>query len=62
MTTQYAKEIWSLYEGGKLTPETVLTGKFEEILLAVDLNSVVREIDDAIAEEAARKLRMLEPR
>jgi len=45
-----------------LTPETVLTGKFEEILQAVDLNSVVREIDDAIAEEAARKLRMLEPR
>ena len=62
LTTQYAKEIWSLYEGGKLTPETVLTGKFEEILQAVDLNSVVREIDDAIAEEAARKLRMLEPR
>ena len=62
LTTQYAKEIWSLYEGGQLTPETVLTGKFEEILQAVDLNSVVREIDDAIAEEAARKLRMLEPR
>jgi RIO kinase 1 len=62
LTTQYAKEIWSLYESGKLTPATVLTGTFAEILKAVDLNSVVREIDDAIAEEAARKLRMMEPR
>ncbi len=62
LATQYAKEIWSLYEGGKLTTDTVLTGKFEQVLKAVDLNSVVREIDDAIAEEAARKLRMMEPR
>jgi len=62
LATQYAKEIWSLYEGGKLTRDTVLTGKFEQVLKAVDLNSVVREIDDAIAEEAARKLRMMEPR
>ena len=62
LATQYAKEIWSLYEGGKLTRDTVLTGKFEQVLKAVDLTSVVREIDDAIAEEAARKLRMMEPR
>jgi RIO kinase 1 len=58
LATQYAKEIWSLYESGKLTSETMLTGRFDEILKPVDLNSVVREIDDARAEEAARLLRM----
>lgn len=62
LATQYAKEIWSYYEGGKLTRDTVLTGKFSEVLAPVDLKSVVREIDDAIKEEEARKLRMMEPR
>jgi RIO kinase 1 len=61
LETLYAQEIWALYESGKLTPDTVLTGKFEQTLKDVDLDSVVREIDDAIAEEAARKLRMAEP-
>ncbi len=60
LTTQYAKEIWALYEGGKLTPDAVLTGRFEQQLKPVDLNSVVREIDDARMEEAARRLRMSE--
>jgi RIO kinase 1 len=62
LATQYGKEIWALYESGKLTPDAKLTGRFEQALLPVDLNSVVREIDDALAEEAARKLRMSEPR
>jgi RIO kinase 1 len=60
LTTQYAKEIWALYEGGKLAPDAVLTGRFEQTLKPVDLNSVVREIDDARMEEAARRLRMSE--
>ena len=62
LDTRYAKEIWALYEGGKLTAETVLTGRFAQEFKAVDLDSVVREIDDARAEEAARRLRMAEPR
>lgn len=62
LATRYGKEIWSLYESGKLTPEVVLSGRFDEVLQPVDLNSVVREIDDARAEEAARRLRMAEPR
>jgi RIO kinase 1 len=62
LATQYGKEIWALYESGKLTPDAKLSGRFEQALLPVDLNSVVREIDDALAEEAARKLRMSEPR
>ena len=62
LATEYGKEIWALYESGKLTPDAQLTGCFEQELQPVDLNSVVREIDDARAEEAARKLRMAEPR
>ena len=56
--TEYGKEIWSLYESGVLTPDVKLTGRFEQTLKPVDLGSVVREIDDARSEEAARQLRM----
>ena len=59
--TEYGKEIWSLYESGVLTPDVTLTGRFEQTLKPVDLGSVVREIDDARAEEAARQLRMRGP-
>lgn len=62
LTTEYGKEIWSLYESGTLTPDAKLTGRFEQTLKPVDLVSVVREIDDARAEEAARLLRMAENR
>jgi RIO kinase 1 len=55
--TQYGAEIWDLYRRGLLTPESVLTGRFEQARGAVDLNSVMSEIDDARAEEAARRLR-----
>jgi RIO kinase 1 len=57
LDTEYGKEIWSLYEHGDLTPDVKLTGHFEQTLKPVDLVSVVREIDDARAEEAARRLR-----
>jgi RIO kinase 1 len=40
-----------------LTPDVTLTGRFEQTLEPVDLGSVVREIDDARMEEAARQLR-----
>ena len=60
--TEYGKEIWALYESGALTPDVKLTGHFEQTLKPVDLVSVVREIDDARAEEAARLLRMAENR
>ena len=58
LTTEYGREIWSLYEQGALTPDVKLTGRFERNLKPVDLKSVVREIDDARAEDAARRLRM----
>jgi RIO kinase 1 len=58
LITEYGKEIWSLYERGVLKPDVKLTGRFERILKPVDLGSVVREIDDARAEEAARRRRL----
>lgn len=58
LTTQYGKEIWALYEHGELTPDSPLTGRFAQSNKPVDLNSVIREIDDAKFEEAARQLRM----
>ena len=58
LTTQFGPEIWALYERGVLTTETVLSGRYEPQLGAVDLRSVMREIDDVRDEEAARRLRM----
>ncbi len=57
LATDYGKEIWSLYEHGGLHPEVVLTGHFERSTKPVDLPGVMREIDDARAENAARQLR-----
>jgi RIO kinase 1 len=58
LDTLYGPEIWELYERGVLTPEVVLTGRFEAKGGAVDVGGVMREIDDARAEEAARRLRL----
>ena len=60
LATDYGKEIWALYEAGALHPDVGLSGKFERVQTAVDLESVMREIDDARFEEAARQLRMQE--
>ncbi len=61
LPTQYGPEIWALYEKGLLRPDTVLSGLFEAPKAPVDLAGVVREIDDARAEDAARRLRMGQP-
>jgi RIO kinase 1 len=56
--TQYGPEIWSLYQAGLLSNETVLTGRYERSHADVDMQAVLREIDDARADDAARRLRM----
>ncbi|MFE8647098.1 PA4780 family RIO1-like protein kinase [Sphingomonas sp. NCPPB 2930] len=56
--TRYGEEIWSLYQSGTLTPQTPLTGRFDRPDGPVDLRAVLREVDDARDEEAARVLRM----
>ena len=60
LETQYDEEIWALYEHGNLNPEVELTGRFECEKPPVDLEGVMREIDDAREEEAARLLRLQE--
>ena len=56
--TDFGPEIWDSYQRGELTTDVVLTGTFERKTGEVDLAGVLREIDDARAEEAARLLRM----
>ena len=53
-TTDYGREIWSIYESGKLHPEITLTGCFERNQQLADVGSVIREIDDVKKEQAAR--------
>ena len=57
-TTQYGPEMWSLYQAGLLTTDTPLTGLFDRVHADVDMQTILREIDDAQAEETARRLRM----
>jgi RIO kinase 1 len=60
LDTHYGREIWALFEAGTLTPEAQLTGRFHRVEKEVDLEGVVREIDDAFLEEQARLLRAAE--
>ena len=60
LNTQYAKEIWALYERGDLTIDSPLTGHFAETNKAVDMQSVMREIKNAEFQEAARLARLAE--
>lgn len=60
LNTQYGKEIWALYAKGALSLEVELTGRVKENHKAVDLKSVVNEIDAIREQEEARQLRMLE--
>jgi RIO kinase 1 len=60
LDTEYGLEIWDLYRRGELHPDVALTGRFEREAGAVDLEGVLREIEDAREEEAARRLRLQE--
>jgi RIO kinase 1 len=53
--TQYAKEMWALYQVGELTPESVLTGEFAEPEDEADVEAVMREIKATLAEQARRE-------
>ncbi|WP_426415698.1 PA4780 family RIO1-like protein kinase [Aestuariirhabdus sp. LZHN29] len=60
LNTQFAKEIWALYEEGELTPESELSGLFKEDTQAADVDSVLMEIKAAFDEEQARVERLRE--
>jgi RIO kinase 1 len=58
LDTEYGLEIWDLYQRGALRPDVALTGRFERQAGPVDVDGVMVEIDDARAENAARRLRL----
>jgi RIO kinase 1 len=58
--TQYAKEIWALYEKGELVPDMELTGKFKQDDTEADLVSIMQEIEAARYEEQQRRERAKE--
>ena len=55
LDTDYGREIWAIYETGKLDNDVVLTGRFEVSDRPADVDAVIREIDDVIMEEEARQ-------
>jgi len=54
-TTKYAKEMWALYESGKLRPDVALTGFFDEPETAADVDAVLLEIEAVRLEEMRRQ-------
>ena len=58
LKTDYGHEIWDLYQRGVLRPGTLLTGQFAHKRGPVDVGAVIGEINDARAEETARRVRM----
>jgi len=54
LETDYANEMWALFEQGTLFPETPLTGVFVKDETAADVDGIVMAIDDA-REEAIRR-------
>ena len=47
LVTDYGREIWKLYASGELSPETVLTGRFEQNSRPADVHGVMRDVDSA---------------
>jgi RIO kinase 1 len=59
LMTQYAAEMWALFELGELKPETPLTGIFVQDETAADVEEVMVAIDEA-REEAIHRQRARE--
>jgi RIO kinase 1 len=54
LETQFANEMWALYQQGELLPESDLTGVFHRDETTADAEGVMQAIDDA-REEAIRR-------
>lgn len=54
LETDYAKEIWALYEAGELHPESRLTGCFAHDTSLVDVDDLLAVIEDAREEQVER--------
>ena len=57
LETEYAREIWALYEAGELTPDSVLTGRFARDTSAPDVDAVLAQIEDERREAEERQRR-----
>ena len=55
--TQYAEEMWALYEDGELKPEVELTGRFATDSTESDVDGVLEEIKAVLLEEEKRQER-----
>ena len=58
LTTEFAREMWSLFEQGELRPDTELSGIFVRDETVVHPASVMLVIEDAREEELQRQLRL----
>lgn len=58
LSTDYANEIWDLFEAGELSPDTVLTGQYEHAEYSADVGAVMAEINAAFDEEQERLQRI----
>lgn len=56
LATDYAAEMWSLFEQGELKPDSQLTGIFIKDETCADLGNVIQAIDEA-RDEAVRRQR-----
>ena len=56
LTTDYAGEMWALFEHGELQPDSRLTGIHERSESAADVDDVLVAIDDAREEAMRRQL------
>jgi RIO kinase 1 len=57
LETEYAREIWALYEAGELTPTSVLTGRFARDPTAADVDAVLEQIETERREAVERQRR-----
>jgi RIO kinase 1 len=55
LATEYAREMWALFENGKLQPESVLSGLFVRDEKPADVGAVMEAINDARTEAIIRQ-------
>jgi RIO kinase 1 len=55
IATDYAREMWTLFQEGELRPDSVLTGVFVRDEAPADVDAVIEAIDEARAEAERRQ-------
>jgi len=58
LDSNYAEEMWALYEKGELQADSTLTGKFKTIKKKANVDSVMVQIKEAYKEKLEREERM----